>query len=140
MPSITPSLWFDYNLEAAARFYTSVFPDSHIEGFNRTTDAGPGEPGAVLSGTAARSCAQRFLCPLRSATQIAAISDDLAIGIQNTHPRDLRRSFLDQFLDEGRQRGRVAGAISREARQRQSPAVCFILRFLPNHAPRRHRR
>jgi len=26
MPSITPSLWFDYNLEDAAGFYTSVFP------------------------------------------------------------------------------------------------------------------
>jgi predicted 3-demethylubiquinone-9 3-methyltransferase (glyoxalase superfamily) len=51
MPSITPSLWFDQNLEDAARFYTSVFPNSHIEGFNRTTDAGPGEPGTVLSGS-----------------------------------------------------------------------------------------
>jgi predicted 3-demethylubiquinone-9 3-methyltransferase (glyoxalase superfamily) len=51
MPSITPSLWFDHNLEDAAKFYTSVFPNSHIEGFNRTTDAGPGEPGTVLSGS-----------------------------------------------------------------------------------------
>ncbi|HET9891153.1 MAG TPA: VOC family protein, partial [Mycobacterium sp.] len=42
MPSITPSLWFDDNLEQAATFYTSVFPNSHIEGLNRTTDAGPG--------------------------------------------------------------------------------------------------
>ncbi len=51
MPSITPSLWFDHNLEEAAEFYTSVFPNSQIEGFNRYTDAGPGEPGAVVSGT-----------------------------------------------------------------------------------------
>ena len=51
MPSITPSLWFDDNLEEAARFYTSVFPNSHIEGFNQTTDAEPGEPGRVLSGS-----------------------------------------------------------------------------------------
>lgn len=51
MPSITPSLWFDDNLEEAAGFYTSVFPNSHIEGLNRTTDAGPGEPGTVLSGS-----------------------------------------------------------------------------------------
>ena len=36
MPSITPSLWFDHDLEEAARFYTSVFPNSHIEGLNRT--------------------------------------------------------------------------------------------------------
>jgi predicted 3-demethylubiquinone-9 3-methyltransferase (glyoxalase superfamily) len=51
MPSITPSLWFDHNLEAAATFYTSVFPNSHIESFNHATGAGPGEPGSVLSAT-----------------------------------------------------------------------------------------
>jgi predicted 3-demethylubiquinone-9 3-methyltransferase (glyoxalase superfamily) len=51
MPAITPSLWFDYNLEEAAQFYSSVFPNSRIECFNRTTEAGPGEPGSVLSGT-----------------------------------------------------------------------------------------
>ena len=51
MPSITPSLWFDHNFEEAARFYTSVFPNSRIEDLNRSTDAGPGEPGSILSGT-----------------------------------------------------------------------------------------
>jgi predicted 3-demethylubiquinone-9 3-methyltransferase (glyoxalase superfamily) len=51
MPAITPSLWFDDNLEEAAEFYTSVFPNSRIEGFNRYTEAGPGEPGTVVSGT-----------------------------------------------------------------------------------------
>jgi len=51
MPSITPSLWFDHNLEEAATFYTSVFPNSHIEDLNRSTDAGPGDPGSVLSGS-----------------------------------------------------------------------------------------
>lgn len=51
MPSITPALWFDHNLEEAAQFYTSVFPNSHVENFNRYSEAGPGEPGAVVSGT-----------------------------------------------------------------------------------------
>jgi predicted 3-demethylubiquinone-9 3-methyltransferase (glyoxalase superfamily) len=51
MPSITPSLWFDHNLEEAATFYTSVFPNSHVGDLNRSTDAGPGEPGSILSGT-----------------------------------------------------------------------------------------
>ncbi len=51
MASITPSLWFDHDLEEAAEFYTSVFPNSKVEQFNRTTEAGPGEPGTVLSGT-----------------------------------------------------------------------------------------
>ena len=51
MPSITPSLWFDNDLEEAAEFYTAVFPNSSIEGFNRYTDAGPGTPGDVVSGS-----------------------------------------------------------------------------------------
>jgi len=51
MPPITPSLWFDHNLEDAAMFYTSVFANAQIEGFNRSAGAGPGEPGRVVSGT-----------------------------------------------------------------------------------------
>jgi predicted 3-demethylubiquinone-9 3-methyltransferase (glyoxalase superfamily) len=51
MPSITPSLWFDHELEEAAAFYTSVFPNSSIEGFSRYTESGPGVPGQVVSGT-----------------------------------------------------------------------------------------
>ena len=51
MPSITPSLWFNDNLEEAAQFYTSVFPNSSIEQLNRYTEAGPGTPGDVVSGT-----------------------------------------------------------------------------------------
>jgi hypothetical protein len=42
MPTITPSLWFDNDLEDAMAFYTSVFPNSSIEFVNRYTDAGPG--------------------------------------------------------------------------------------------------
>ncbi len=45
MPSITPSLWFDNNLEEAAQFYTSIFPNSTIEALHRNTEAGPGTPG-----------------------------------------------------------------------------------------------
>ena len=51
MPSITPSLWFDNNLEEAAQFYTAIFPNSRIESFERYTEAGPGTPGEVVSGT-----------------------------------------------------------------------------------------
>jgi predicted 3-demethylubiquinone-9 3-methyltransferase (glyoxalase superfamily) len=51
MPSITPCLWFDNNLEDAAQFYTSIFPNSSIEKFERSTEAGPGEPGDVVWGT-----------------------------------------------------------------------------------------
>jgi predicted 3-demethylubiquinone-9 3-methyltransferase (glyoxalase superfamily) len=51
MPSITPCLWFDNNLEEAAQFYTSIFPNSSIEMVSRYTEAGPGSPGEVAYGT-----------------------------------------------------------------------------------------
>ena len=50
MPAITPSLWFDNNLEEAAEFYLSVFPNSSIESIERYTEAGPGTPGDVVAG------------------------------------------------------------------------------------------
>ena len=45
MPSITPSLWFDNNLEEAAEFYTSVFPNSKVESIDRRAS------GDVITGT-----------------------------------------------------------------------------------------
>jgi predicted 3-demethylubiquinone-9 3-methyltransferase (glyoxalase superfamily) len=60
MPSITPSLWFDNNLEEAAQFYISIFPNSSIEQFQRYTGAGPGTPGDVVYGTFVLD-GQRFL-------------------------------------------------------------------------------
>lgn len=48
---ITPSLWFNGNAEEAVAFYTSVFKDSSIENVFRYSEAGPGEPGTVLTMT-----------------------------------------------------------------------------------------
>ena len=31
MPAITPSLWFDNDLEEAIEFYAAVFPNSSVE-------------------------------------------------------------------------------------------------------------
>jgi predicted 3-demethylubiquinone-9 3-methyltransferase (glyoxalase superfamily) len=46
---ITPCLWFDGNAEEAARFYTSVFPDSRIDEVDRApADYPSGKAGDVL--------------------------------------------------------------------------------------------
>jgi predicted 3-demethylubiquinone-9 3-methyltransferase (glyoxalase superfamily) len=50
MPSITPSLWFNNNVEEAAEFYTSVFPNSKIESINRRPGT-TGTPGDIVTGT-----------------------------------------------------------------------------------------
>ena len=56
MPSvdkITPCLWFDDQAEIAARFYTSIFPNSKITSISRYGEAGKEihghEPGSVLT-------------------------------------------------------------------------------------------
>jgi predicted 3-demethylubiquinone-9 3-methyltransferase (glyoxalase superfamily) len=44
----TTCLWFDTEGEAAADFYVSVFKDSKLGTISRYTEAGPGQPGAVM--------------------------------------------------------------------------------------------
>jgi len=48
--AISPCLWFDHELEEAAEFYTSVFPNSSLGHMTRWPEDGPGEPGTVLAG------------------------------------------------------------------------------------------
>jgi predicted 3-demethylubiquinone-9 3-methyltransferase (glyoxalase superfamily) len=50
MPKITPSLWFDNNLEEAMTFYESIFPGTRILGTTRFVEGGMGEPGTVMTG------------------------------------------------------------------------------------------
>ena len=49
MPKITPWLWFDTEAEDAARFYTSVFPNSRILDIARYGSAGPRPEGMVMT-------------------------------------------------------------------------------------------
>jgi len=49
MQKITPFLWFDGNAEEAAKFYVSVFPDSHVDAVHRApSDYPSGKTGDVL--------------------------------------------------------------------------------------------
>jgi predicted 3-demethylubiquinone-9 3-methyltransferase (glyoxalase superfamily) len=49
MPEITPFLWFDTEGEEAAKFYTSVFPNSKILDVARYGSAGPRPEGMVMT-------------------------------------------------------------------------------------------
>ena len=49
MPKITPCLWFDTEGEQAARFYTSVFPNSRIVHVAHYGSAGPRPEGMVMT-------------------------------------------------------------------------------------------
>jgi predicted 3-demethylubiquinone-9 3-methyltransferase (glyoxalase superfamily) len=49
MQKITPCLWFDTEGEEAARFYTSVFPNSRIVDVAHYGSAGPRPEGMVMT-------------------------------------------------------------------------------------------
>lgn len=49
MPKITPMLWFDGQAEEAAKLYTSLFDNSKILNVSHYGEAGPGEPGSVMT-------------------------------------------------------------------------------------------
>lgn len=51
MQKIVPFLWFDDNAEEAMKFYVSIFKDSKILNTTRYSDAGPGTPGKLMTGT-----------------------------------------------------------------------------------------
>jgi predicted 3-demethylubiquinone-9 3-methyltransferase (glyoxalase superfamily) len=49
MARITPNLWFDGQAEEAARFYASLFPDSHVDSVSRSPADNPStKAGEVL--------------------------------------------------------------------------------------------
>ena len=49
MPTITPFLWFDNNVEEAMNFYVSIFKNSKIISVQRMGNAGPGKGTVVLA-------------------------------------------------------------------------------------------
>ena len=49
MQKITPCLWFDTEGEEAAKFYTSIFPNSRIVEVTRYGSAGPRAEGSVMT-------------------------------------------------------------------------------------------
>jgi predicted 3-demethylubiquinone-9 3-methyltransferase (glyoxalase superfamily) len=48
MPNITPCLWFDSDAEAAAKLYTSLFPNSKIGKIARYPEGLPGDRGGQV--------------------------------------------------------------------------------------------
>lgn len=49
MQKITPFLWFDTQAEEAAKFYTSIFPNSKINETSRYKENTPGQAGSVMT-------------------------------------------------------------------------------------------
>ncbi|MGW3569879.1 VOC family protein [Streptomyces sp. NPDC000941] len=81
MQKITTFLWFDDQAEEAARHYTSVFDDSRVVDIQRYGEAGPGEPGSVMTVTF-ELAGQRFIAlnggPHFTFTEAISLSVDCA--------------------------------------------------------------
>ena len=60
MQKITTNLWFDRQAEDAVEHYTSIFPDSRVIDVQRFGEAGPREPGMVMTITF-ELAGQRFI-------------------------------------------------------------------------------
>ncbi|MFN8587152.1 MAG: VOC family protein [Candidatus Eisenbacteria bacterium] len=51
MPNVSTCLWFDHHALEAARFYTSLFPNSHVGEVTHYLERGPMPAGHVLTVT-----------------------------------------------------------------------------------------
>ena len=49
MPRIITNLWFDTEALEAAEYYCSVFPNSSVDRVAHYAEAGPGEPGTIVT-------------------------------------------------------------------------------------------
>ncbi|WP_436792897.1 VOC family protein [Actinospongicola halichondriae] len=49
MPRFITNLWFDTEAMEAAEYYCSIFPNSEITRVAHYSEAGPGEPGTVVT-------------------------------------------------------------------------------------------
>lgn len=63
MPSlrIVPHLWYTKEAEEAARFYTSIFPDSHIDSVTPLPADSPSGPAGSVSVVEFTLCGQPFV-------------------------------------------------------------------------------
>ena len=103
--SISPCLWFDNNLEEAAKFYTGIFPNSSVDHIARYNDAGAGE-GRHGDG--------RRLHPRRAA---------IPRHQRRTGARPLQRGDLVQHRLQGPVRGRLLLGQPRRRRRRSRCAA-----------------
>ena len=79
MSGITPCLWFDGNAEEAAKFYASLFPNSHVDAVHRApSDYPSGKAGDVLMRSIGFIPAATALTPSR--TICAPMFANLSIG------------------------------------------------------------
>src|SRR4029079_3730343 len=105
MPKPTPCLWFDTQGEDAARFYTSLFPNSRILEISRYGDANPSQGGQVM-GVRFELDGQTFMA-LNGGPQYT-FSEAVSFSIDCADQADVDRYW--EPLSEGGEEGPWRGA------------------------------
>jgi len=102
MPSITqkvsPCLWFAQDAEAAARFYTAIFPDSRVErvtAMPADSHSGPGGSVPIVEFTL---CGQPFLA--FSAAQMEPFNHAISLMVSCADQAEIDRVW-NALLDGG---------------------------------------
>lgn len=100
MPGIHPFLWFDTQALEAAEFYVSVFPNSRINDVARYSDAGPGEPGQVMTVDFELD-GKRFTA-LNGGTDLYDFNLGVSFVVDCASPAELDH-YWDALLDGGKE-------------------------------------
>ncbi len=119
MPRLVPNLWFDDQALEAAEFYVKVFPNSEVQTVTRYTEAGPGEPGTVLTWA---SCSTGRRSPASAAgPPSSSPRPSLLIECKDQAEID---GYWDALLADGARRASAAGSrTSSASRGRSSPSA-----------------
>jgi predicted 3-demethylubiquinone-9 3-methyltransferase (glyoxalase superfamily) len=97
---ITPCLWFDTEGEEAARFYTSVFPNSRVTDVRYYGSAGPRPEGTVM--TVSFELDGQPLVALNGGPQFP-FSEAVSLMVTCDHQEEVDRYW--QALSEGGEEG-----------------------------------
>ena len=98
MDKISTFLWFDSEAEQAARFYTSLFPDSHIDDTTRSTiDYPGGKEGDVI--TVAFTLGNRSFVAMNGGPG-HPFTDAISLSIDCADQDEIDR-YWEAFLDGG---------------------------------------
>ena len=137
MHSISPCLWFDDNLEEAAKFYTGIFPNSSVNHLLRHNDAGPGKPGTAMAGDFTLD-GLRFRGTTAAPSTLASARRSRSASTAGTSPRSTTTGTASSTAARSRC---AAGSRTSSASPGRSsrPASTARLRPRPRPRPRRHR-
>jgi predicted 3-demethylubiquinone-9 3-methyltransferase (glyoxalase superfamily) len=95
---IFPFLWYAKDAEAAAKFYVSIFPDSHLDGVTAMQSESPSGPPGSVSVVDFTLFGQRFAA--MTAGPHHDFNDAISLAVECDNQAELDR-YWNAFLEAG---------------------------------------